>query len=197
MNPLRTILWNWQPTSAECNEIWGNFEPQVTTAFEKGSISASTALLLFTHPILLSRIVCELLWTNQQRAEAKVPTVMMNDLFRRIPDPVQIGKIETEYRALFEYAADLVERNAGYGKPPARMRGSEYLLSEALTELKSWTDARPLDGSFFEEHVLRPAEACFDGKPADTNSLLVAVARSRACCAYIVSYLLKTKGARK
>jgi hypothetical protein len=195
MNPLRTFLWKWQPTSGECLQIWADFEYQVTTAFEKGNISSSTTLLLFAHPVLLAKIACEILWTSQQRAEAKVPTIMVtNNLSRRAPDPVQIGNIETEYGALFDYASDLIERNTGYGKPPIRMSGYQYLRSEALSELKSWTDARPLDDSFFQENILRPADAHFDGKPAETNTLLVAVARSRACCAYIVSYLFKIKG---
>ena len=197
VNPLRTLLWNWQPTSGECLQIWADFEPQVTAAFEKGNISPAATLLLFAHPVLLAKIACEVLSTNQQRAEAKVPTILLDNPFGRGPDPRQIGRIEAEYRALFEYAADLVEKNAGYGNAPTGMRGQQYLLSEALSELKSWTDARPLDDSFFEENVLRPAEALFDGKPADTHRLLVAVARSRACCAYIVSYLLKLKGPRK
>jgi hypothetical protein len=197
MNPLRTLLWDWQPTNGECLEIWAAFESQVTTAFEKGNISASTKLLMFAHPILLARIACEVFWTNQMKAEVKVPTIVINNLFCRVPNPAQIGEIEAEYRAMFEYAADLVEKNAGYGKPPTGMTGYEYLLSEALSELKSWTDARLLDDSFFEEYILRAAEALFDGKPAETNRLLVAICRSRACCAYIVSYLLKIKGPRK
>jgi hypothetical protein len=197
MNPLRTFLWDWLPTSGECLEIWSDFESQVTAAFEKGNISPSTTLLLFAHPVLLARIACEVLWTNQQRAEAKVPTIMVNNLHRTVPDPLKISQIEAEYRTLFEYAADLVERNAGYGKPPTGMSGYQYLRSETLSELKSWTDARPLDDNFFEVSILRPAETLFNGEPADTNSLLVAIARSRACCAYIVSYLLKRKGPRK
>ena len=122
--------------------------------------------------------------------------MLLNNLFSRGPDPQQIARIESEYRALFEYAVDLIEKNAGYGKPPAGMNGHRYLLSEALGELKSWTDSRPLDESFFEEHVLRPAESLFNGEPANTDRLMVSVARSRACCAYIVSYLLKLKGPR-
>jgi len=196
MNPLRALLWNWRPTSSECHEIWRDFKSQVTAAFEKGNLSGSTSVLLFTHPVLLARIVCEVLSTSQQRAEAKVPTMLLNNLFSRGPDPQQIARIESEYRALFEYAVDLIEKNAGYGKPPAGMNGHRYLLSEALGELKSWTDSRPLDESFFEEHVLRPAESLFNGEPANTDRLMVSVARSRACCAYIVSYLLKLKGPR-
>ena len=197
MNPLRTFLWYWQPTNSECLEIWADFESQVITAFEKGNISQSITLLLFAHPILLAKIACEILWTNQMRAEARVPTMVVNNLFRRAPYPAQISKIEAEYLALFEYAADLIEKHAGYGKPPTGMTGYRHLLSEALSELKSWTDARPLDDSFFQENVINSAEALFDSKSVDTNSLLVAVSRSRACCAYIVSYLLKIKGPRK
>ena len=91
----------------------------------------------------------------------------------------------------------IFEIGAPFMHQPPGMTGYRYFLAEALSELKSWTDARPLDDSFFEEHVLRAAEALFDGMSADTNRLLVAVARSRACCAYIVSYLLKIKGPRK
>jgi hypothetical protein len=169
----------------------------VTTAFEKGIISLSTTLLSIAHPVLLAKIVCEILWTNLREAEAKVPTVLDNKLFRKIRSPLQISRIETEYRALFGHVADLIEQNAGYGKPPTGMSSYQYLRSEALSELKSWTDARPLDDSFFQENILRPAELLFDGEPADTNRLIVAVSRSRACCAFLVSYLLKLKGLKK
>jgi hypothetical protein len=197
VNPLRTLLWNWQPTAIECMQIWTDLQPEVTTALEKGSTSLSTTLLLIAHPVLLAKLVWEILVTHQQYAEANVPTIPANNLFRRVPDPVQISRIETEYRALFGYAADLIEQKAGYGKPPTGMSGYQYLRSEALSELKSWTDARPLDDSFFQENILLPAEALFEGKPADTNRLMIAVSRSRACCAFIVSYLLKFKGLRK
>lgn len=197
INPLRTFLWNWQPTASECMQIWTDLQSEVTNAFEKGTISLSTTLLLIAHPVLLAKIVSEILWTNQQEAEAKVPTILVNNRFRKVPDPVQISLIETEYRALFGYAADLIEQNAGYGKPPIGMSSYQYLRSEALSELKSWTDARPLDDSFFQENILGPAEALFDEKPADTNRLMVAVSRSRACCTFIMSYLLKLKGPRK
>ena len=196
MNPLRTLLWEWKPTTSDCLQIWADCEAQVTTAFEKGNISPSTALLLFAHPVLLAKVACEVLWTHQQRAEAGVPTIMVRKLFRSAPDPAQIAKIEAEYRALFGYAADLVERNAGYGKPPIGMDYCQHLRAEALSELRSWTDARPLDERFFMDHVVRPAESLFDGLPADPNVLCVAVSRSRACCAYLVSHLLKSKGLR-
>ena len=197
LDPLRTFLWNWQPNAGECIQIWTGLQSEVTAAFEKGTISLSTTLLLIAHPVLLAKVVCEILWTNLREAETKVPKVLDNNLLRTVPSPEQIGRIETEYRALFGYAADLIEHNAGYGKPPTGMSSYEYLRSEALSELKSWTDARPLDDSFFEENILRPAVALFDGEPADTNRLMVAVSRSRACCAFIVSYLLKLKGLRK
>jgi hypothetical protein len=197
INPLRIFLWNWQPEAGECMQIWTDFQSEVTTAFEKGIISLSTTLLSIAHPVLLAKIVCEILWTNLREAEAKVPTVLDNKLFRKIRSPLQISRIETEYRALFGHVADLIEQNAGYGKPPTGMSSYQYLRSEALSELKSWTDARPLDDSFFQENILRPAELLFDGEPADTNRLIVAVSRSRACCAFLVSYLLKLKGLKK
>ena len=127
MNPLRTLLWEWRPTTSDCLQIWADCEAQVATAFEKGNISPSTALLLFAHPVLLAKVACEVLWTHQQRAEARVPTIMVRHLFRTVPDPAQIAKIEAEYRALFGYAADLVERNAGYGKPPIGMDYCQHL----------------------------------------------------------------------
>ena len=194
MNPLRTLLWDWPPSTSECLRIWADCEAQVTAAFEKGNISTSSALLLSAHPVLLAKLACEILWTHQQEAEAKVPTVMVVNPYRMAPDPAKIARIEGEYRALFGYAADLVERNAGYGKPPVGMTCYQHLRAEALSELRSWTDARPLDERFFMDYIVRPAEALFDGQPSDTNILRVAVSRSRACCAHLVSHLLRTKG---
>lgn len=195
INPLRTLLWDWKPTNSECLHVWAECEAEVTAAFERGNISTSATLLLFTHPVLMAKMACEVLWTHQQK-EAKVPIIMVADLNRPAPDAAKIARIEAEYRALLGYAADLVERNAGYGKPPIGMTPYQHLRAEALNELRSWTDARPLDERFFVDHIVRPAEALFDGQPADTNILRVAVSRSRACCAFLVSHLLKTKGLR-
>jgi hypothetical protein len=72
----------------------------------------------------------------------------------------------------------------------------QLLRAEALSELRSWTDWRPLDDTFFLENVVKSAEAIFDQHECDSTCLNVAAARSRACCAFLVSHLLMTKGLR-
>jgi hypothetical protein len=153
-------------------------------------------VLLIAHPVLLAKIICELLWTRQQEDEAKVPIVFVQNLLRRAPDPVQIHKIEETYRSLFRIARDFVERLAGYGDPVPGMDRFQLIRAEALSELRSWTDWRPLDDAFFLEKVVKSAEAIFDQRECDSTHLNVAAARSRACCAFLVSHLLMTKGLR-
>ena len=103
-------------------------------------------------------------------------------------------KSKRTYRSLFRIARDFVERLAGYGDPVPGMDRFQLLRAEALSELRSWTDWRPLDDAFFLEKVVKPAEAIFDQRECDSTCLKVAVARSRACCAFLVSHLLMTRG---
>jgi hypothetical protein len=196
INPLRTLLWEFSPTTDECKQLWAAHESCFSAAFEAGQFSVATTLLLISHPVLLAKIVCELLWTRQHEDESKVPIVFARSLFRTVPDPVQIHKIEETYTGLFRIARDFVERLAGYGDPVPGMDRFEILRTEALSELRSWTDSRPLDDTYFMEQIVKPAEALFDQRECDTTRLKVAVTRSRACCAFIVSHLLKTKGNR-
>jgi hypothetical protein len=105
-----------------------------------------------------------------------------------------IQGIEERYRRIFGIAREFVERQAGYGDSAREANRFEVLRTEALSELRSWTDSRPLDDAYFLEYVIKSAEALFDGRECNTTRLKVAVTRSRACCAFIVSYLLKTRG---
>lgn len=195
-NPLRTFLWDYSPTTEECKRLWATYEDSFLAAFETGRLCVSTTVLLISHPVLLAKIVCELLWTRQQEDEARVPVVFVQNLFRRAPDSVQIHKIEETYRSLFRIARDFVERLAGYGDPVPGMDRFQHLRAEALSELRSWTDWRPLDDAFFLENVVKAAEALFDQRECDSTRLNVAVARSRACCAFLVSHLLMSRGLR-
>jgi hypothetical protein len=193
-NPLRTFLWDYNPTTAECKDLWAMHEASFSSSFERGRLCTSTTVLLIAHPILLAKIICELLWTRQQKDEAEVPVVSVQNLFRRAPDPVQIRRIEETYRGLFRIARDFVERFAGYGEPVPGMDRFHLLRSEALSELRSWTDWQPLDDTYFLENIVKAAEALFDQRECDSTCLKVAVARSRACCAFLVSHLLMTRG---
>jgi hypothetical protein len=195
-NPLRTFLWDYSPTTEDCKRLWATHEDSFLAAFETGRLCVSTTVLLIAHPVLLAKIICELLWTRQQEDEAKVPIVFVQNFLRRAPDPVQIHNTEEIYRSLFRIARDFVERLAGYGDPVPGMDRFQLLRAEALSELRSWTDWRPLDDTFFLEKVVKSAEAIFDHRECDSTCLNVAAARSRACCAFLVSHLLMTKGLR-
>jgi len=72
----------------------------------------------------------------------------------------------------------------------------DTLLQTSLSELRSWKDRSPLDEAYFRENIVKPAEALYDGQPCDTTRLEIAVSRSRASCAYLVSHLLALKGLR-
>jgi hypothetical protein len=132
----------------------------------------------------------------QLEDEARVPIVFAQNLFRRVPDQAQLSEIEGTYRSFFRIARDFVERLAGYGDPMPGWDRFQILRAEALSELRSWIDLRPLDDAYFLENVVKPAESLFDKCDCDTTRLKVAVTRSRACCAFIVSHLLKVKGLR-
>jgi len=196
-NPLRTFLWNYIPTTEECKRLWATHEASFSAAFETGRLCTSTTVLLIAHPIILAKIICELLWTRQQKDEAEVPIVSVQNLFRRAPDPAQIHRIEETYHSLFGVARDFVERLAGYGDPVPGMDRFQLLRAEALSELRSWTDWQPLDDAYFLENIVKTAEALFDQRECDSTCLKVAVARSRACCAFLVSHLLMTRGLRE
>jgi hypothetical protein len=196
INPMRTLLWDYSPTPEECKRLWAAHETSFFSAFEAGQLCIAATLLLISHPVLLAKIICELLWSRQQEDEARVPIIFAQNLFRRVPDPVQVRGIEETYRGLFRIARDFVERLDGYGDPILGMDRFQTLRAEALSELRSWIDSTPLDDAYFLENIIKPADALFDQRDCDTTHLKVAVTRSRACCAFIVSHLLKEKGLR-
>jgi hypothetical protein len=194
-NPLRTLLWAYRPTPDESMSLWEVFAPEIIKAFDKGRVPPTCGLLLNAHPVLLARILCEVLWTRQQQMESEVPLVPLSRSPGRGPDPAKTAMIEMQFQALFASARQLIEKHASIGQYPELARES-VLRAEALSDLKSWTDSRSLDASFFDERIMRAAEDTFHGTPTDTTRLQIAVARSRACAAYIASHLLKTKGFR-
>lgn len=194
LSPIRTFLWQYSPATKECRTFWGALSPCVIEAFESGRVASPALLLLNAHPVLLARIIWEVLSIHLTEEEARVPVIMERSLFRMVPDPVQIRRIEEKYRQLFGIAATFIERSAGiytFG-----MNTLDALLEEALWELRSWNDPSPLDSAYFREHVVKPAETLFDQQPCDTTRLEIAVSRSSACCAYLVSHLLATRRVR-
>lgn len=193
-NAFRSFLWEYAPSTADCQTIWSKNSEEVLIAMEAGRLALPVVLLLYSHPVLLARIICEVLASNLVEEESTVPVIMDRNLFRRVPDPTQIRAIEEKYLSFSRVVADFVERSAGIFRPNAAPR--DALLREAVWELRSWQDRSPLDQAYFQEYIVRPAEALFDQQPADTKRLEVAVSRSPACCAYLVSHLLATKGMR-
>ena len=194
MNPIRTLLWRYVPSSEDVKMIWASHGESVLNAMEDGKVELPALLLLWSHPVLLARIAYELLSIRLTEEETRVPLVMNGNLFQHVPDPAQVASIASKYRSLYGIVRDFVERCVGVFAPD--MNKSTALLQQALSDLRSWKDRDPLDEAYFREHVVRPAEALFDGLPCETARLQIAVARSRACCAYLASHLLATKGIR-
>lgn len=192
LSPIRTFLWRYSPSKEDCRTFWTAQSRCVLGSFEAGRVAPPALLLLHSHPVLLARIIWEILSTHRTEEEAAVPVVMERNLFRRAQDPAQVRKIEQKYSQLSGIAADFVERSAGIFIPGKNTR--DALREEALWDLRSWNDPSPLDTSYFREHVVRPAEALFDRQPCNANRLEIAVSRSRACCAYVVSHLLAARG---
>ncbi len=193
-NPIRTFLWQYSPSREDCRAFWATQYPCVLESFEQDRAASPAILLLYSHPVLLARIIWEVLLLHLTEEEAAVPVVTERSLFRKIQDPAQIRKIEQKYSQFFRIAADFVERSAGIFIPGRNTR--DALLEEALWELRSWNAPSPLDTAYFHENVVRLAEALFDQQPCDTDQLEIAVSRSSACCAYLVSHLLDKRGVR-
>jgi hypothetical protein len=192
-HPLRSFLWKYRPGSTDAMDLWHWLRDEVIEAFGRGHISPTTSLLLYAHPILLAQFISETLWIHQQRLEREVPMVTIGSRFARLQDPSRIEQVEREFRALFSQARELIEKHTNIGDYPELLR-LEVLRAEALSDLKSWTDSQPLDSAFFDQHIVKAAEAHYDGREVDTGRLEIAIARSKACSTYLASHLLKARG---
>jgi len=193
-NPIRTFLWKYAPTGQDAMMAWDAHADAILKAMEAGKVALPALLLLYSHPVLLARIVYEVLSSQLAEEEKRVPLILDHSLFRKVQDPIQIAAIEAKYRSLYRIIRDFVERSSGVFAPDGKT--SEALFQQSLSDLRSWNDRSPLDEAYFREQVIKPAEALFDGQPCDTKRLEIAIARSRACCAYITSHLLAIKGVR-
>jgi hypothetical protein len=187
VSPLRNLLWSYKPTLRDCVELWSVQESDVLDCFSRGEISIASSLLMRSHPVLLARIVCELLWDKETKEEAQIPLVYRGALYKREPDPAALRRSEMKYRQLFDIAISFAQRHAACG---------EELRMEALDQLRSWSDSSPLDDRYFQNNILKSADELFEQPMSDTTRLKVAVARSPACCAYIFCHLLTKHGIR-
>jgi hypothetical protein len=212
-SPIRHFLWHYSPSASDCNRLCETFQDEISKTLARfldflkselsgdnqgsGNILAIPAqILLRSHPILLAKIARESISTRQQQAERAVPMVQSRDLFHSEPDPEKIKAIEQEFLNVSNLIRGLLERSADVDAPDNQLLDS--LCSYALWDLRSWSDLNPypLDEGYFRENVIRPAEHVFNHQECDTTRLKIAISRSRACCAYIASYLLKTQGLR-
>jgi hypothetical protein len=106
-SPIRSLLWNYKPTERECSEVWAVHAGQVLDNFSSGRLSPAAALLLRSHPVLLARIVCEVLWTTEKEEEAQVPIVYARSLFHKEREPRALKQLEAKYGKFFDIAATL------------------------------------------------------------------------------------------
>ena len=58
---------------------------------EAGRIFPPARILLYSHPVLLAKVIIEILSGHLSSEEAEVPIVMRGNLFRRGPDPAMIS----------------------------------------------------------------------------------------------------------
>ena len=189
-NPLRKFLWDFRPNSEEAMNLWSWIGDEVIEAFGRGRVSPTASFLIFAHPVLLAKLVSETIWTYQQRLESVVPMITVGSRFQRVQDPSRIKKIERDLQALFSAACDLIEKHTTIGNYPELSR-AEVLRAEALSDLRSWTDSRPLDSGFFDQYIVRAAGSQYAGVTTDTSRLEIAIARSKACAAFLASHLLE------
>lgn len=193
-SPIRRFFWHYAPAGQDAMMAWDAHADAILKAMEAGKVALPALLLLYSHPVLLARIVYEVLSSQLAEEERRIPLILDRSLFRKVQDPLQITALEAKYRSLYRIIRDFVERSSGVFAPDGKT--SEALFQQSLSDLRSWNDRSPLDEAYFREQVIKPAEALFDGQPCDTKRLEIAVARSRACCAYITSHLLAIKGVR-
>jgi hypothetical protein len=189
-SPLRNLLWDYQPSAGDCAQL----HDAVLDCFPpKTGLSAPILLLLDSHPILVAKCICHVLWSKEREAEGQVPDAQKVSFFHRGREPHLLDRIELEYRQYFEF---MIRRIHEYAQCSGRdnRTATDCLRQAALSELRSSSDPNPLDDRYFHEYIVQPAENLFDGISCDTNRLQVAIARSPACCAYIASHLLRVKG---
>jgi len=86
-NPIRAFLWRYSPSAEDCKTIWSVHGEVVLKSMERGKIALPAMLLLYSHPVLLAKVICEILAIHLATEEAAVPIIMKSNLFRRVPDP--------------------------------------------------------------------------------------------------------------
>lgn len=187
---LRSFLWRHSPTSDESMRVWSVLKDELQRGLDEKRIALPALLVLNAHPVLFARLIAEILWTTQQESVRAVPFVM-HGLFHRAADRANIRAIEVECLHVARMIVSFIEASTSvFAQGRTQF---EALRDEALWSLRGWSDRSPLDEAYFRQHVVEPAEELFDQNEPNTKRLKTAVARSRACCAYLASHLLKAR----
>ena len=192
--PFRHFLWRFAPSSVECisllsgswNKASGWFSDEYRVLFTE------LRFLLTSHPVLLSRMICEALSAKEQEELSKLRVVNTRDLFTKERDPKGVSLVKAQVSALYKDFIECVCHFAGV--PSEAAGGTDRLRARTLEELKSWTDKTDLDSVYFQKYVVLPAELMFKGIAGKDDQMQIAIARSPASRAFLVCHLVSKFG---
>jgi hypothetical protein len=192
--PFRHFLWRFTPSREECvSLLFGRWDkPSGWFSDEYRVLFTELSFLLTSHPVLLSRLICEALSAKEQEELSKLRIVNTRDLFTRERDPKGVSQVKAQVTALYK---DFVECVCHFAGVPSQEAGNtDRLKARTLEELKSWTDKSDLDSMYFQKYVVLPAELMFKGIAGSDDQMQIAIARSPACRAFLVCHLVRKFG---
>lgn len=192
--PLREFLWRFSPSQKECARLLEGLWRKAVGWFadETGLLFPELRILLNAHPILLARMVCAALSELESEALKKVAVVPVKNSTQRQRDPSGEARVQGELRALRSMFLKTVADLGGVvGDDAASIH---QLQANTLDELRSWTDKQGLDSMYFRKCIVEPAERMFDGNTWGDDQLKIAISRSPASRAFLVSHLVRKFG---
>lgn len=103
-------------------------------------------------------------------------------------DPASLKRCQSEFRQ-YAQCVLLVLKKAFTGETTASAGDLSSLERDAVSDLRSWCDNRPIDDHYFHRYVRDVADMLYHDLTVDSTRLRLALTRSPLCCVYIGSYL--------
>ena len=162
-NPIRTFLWQYSPTAEAYETIWSVHGEAVLKSMETAKSRFHIACAC-SHPVLLAKVICEILSIYLAAEEAAIPIITNGNLFRRVQVPEKISAIESKYRSLFRITRDFVERSAGVFSPDRKML--DALFRPPSQSLEAGRIAVRWTRHIFARTLLSLRKRCMTASPA-------------------------------
>ena len=192
--PLRKFLWRYTPSNCESAQLLAGLwnKPTGWFADAAGLLFPELRILLNAHPILLARLICAVLSDLQDQEIKKLPVVQVKGSTHRQRDPKGQLRVKSEVRALYStFIKNVADLCGAVGDNGTLI---DQLRANTLDELKSWTDKEGLDSKYFRKFIVEPAERMFGGVFGSDDQLQIAISRSPASRAFLVSHLVEKFG---